>query len=132
VIRLRSEINDLQGQLAGLQRGNGSRSTAAIPTSKVPEVQLEYVRKEREVKYHEALFDMLSRQYEAARLDEARDAPVLQVLDSASYPDAKSSPNRISILLVGFLIGLIGSSTWVLLREYLQAKVAAASQSQAD
>ena len=132
VIRLRSEINDLQGQLAGLQRGNGSRSTAAIPTSNVPEVQLEYVRKEREVKYHEALFDMLSRQYEAARLDEARDAPVLQVLDSASYPDAKSSPNRISILLVGFLIGLIGSSTWVLLREYLQAKVAAASQSQAD
>ena len=55
---------------------------------------MEYVRKEREVKYHEALFDMLSRQYEAARLDEARDAPVLQVLDPASYPDTKSSPKR--------------------------------------
>jgi tyrosine-protein kinase Etk/Wzc len=75
VIRLHSEIDDLQGQLARMQKGSGTQPTMSIPTSKVPEVELEYVRKEREVKYHEALFDMLSRQYEAARLDEARDAP---------------------------------------------------------
>lgn len=117
VIRLRSEIADLQGQLGRLQRGNDSASIAAIPTSKVPELQLEYVRKEREVKYHEALFDMLSRQYEAARLDEARDAPVLQVLDPASYPDTKSSPKRMYYMLGGCLFGFIGSCIWQLIRE---------------
>lgn len=125
VVRLRSEIGDLQGQLSQLQRGKSSASIAAIPTSKVPELQLEYVRKEREVKYHEALFDMLSRQYEAARLDEARDAPVLQVLDSASYPDTKSSPKRSYYMAGGLLFGFIGSCIWVLVRERVHAVRAA-------
>ena len=121
VIRLRSEIDDLQGQLARLQRGSGKESTAAIPTSKVPELQLEYVRKEREVKYHEALFDMLSRQYEAARLDEARDAPVLQVLDAASYPDTKSSPKRSYYMAGGLAFGFIAGATWILIRPRIRA-----------
>jgi capsule polysaccharide export protein KpsE/RkpR len=120
VIRLRSEIDDLQGQLGRLQRGSNSKSTATIPTSKVPELQLEYVRKEREVKYHEALFDMLSRQYEAARLDEARDSPVLQVLDPASYPDTKSSPKRSYYMLGGLMLGFVGSCVWVLTRERIR------------
>jgi tyrosine-protein kinase Etk/Wzc len=121
VVRLHSEIDDLQGQLARMQKGSGTSSLTSIPTSKVPELQLEYVRKEREVKYHEALFEMLSRQFEAARLDEARDAPLVQVLDSASYPDAKSSPKRTLIVLGAFLFGLIVSCVWVLVREPLQA-----------
>jgi tyrosine-protein kinase Etk/Wzc len=116
VIRLRSEIGDLQGQLGRLQRGTASLSIATIPTAKVPQVQLEYVRKEREVKYHEALFDMLSRQYEAARLDEARDAPVLQVLDAASLPDTKSGPKRMYYMLAGIVFGFFGSCIWVLVR----------------
>jgi uncharacterized protein involved in exopolysaccharide biosynthesis len=117
VVRLRSEIDDLQGQLGRLQKGSGQSSVTGIPTSKVPELQLEYVRKEREVKYHEALFDMLSKQYEAARLDEARDAPVLQVLDSASYPDTKSAPKRSLIAIGGLLLGFIVGAVWVLARE---------------
>jgi tyrosine-protein kinase Etk/Wzc len=120
IIRLRSEIGDLEGQLSRLQDGSGNESAAAIPTSKVPELQLEYVRKEREVKYHEALFDMLSRQYEAARLDEARDAPVLQVLDPASYPDTKSSPKRSLYMLGGLVVGFLGSSIWVLVRDRIR------------
>jgi capsule polysaccharide export protein KpsE/RkpR len=119
VIRLRSEIDDLQGQLARLQRGSGKESTAAIPTSMVPGLELEFVRKEREVKYHEALFDMLSRQYEAARLDEARDAPVVQVLDPASYPDIKSSPKRSYYMIGGLVFGFFGSCAWVLTRDRL-------------
>jgi uncharacterized protein involved in exopolysaccharide biosynthesis len=121
VVRLHSEIDDLQGQLARMQRGSGEDSSISIPTSKVPALQLEYVRKEREVKYHEALFDMLSRQYEAARLDEARDAPVLQVLDAASYPDTKSSPKRMYIMLGGLVFGLLAGCVWVLIREHVHA-----------
>jgi tyrosine-protein kinase Etk/Wzc len=121
VIRLRSEISDLQGQLVRLQRGGGDKSTVTIPTSKVPEMQLDYVRKDREVKYHEALFEMLSRQYEAARLDEARDAPVLQVLDSATYPDTKSSPKRSYYMLGGLVFGFLSSSLWVLTRDRIRA-----------
>jgi tyrosine-protein kinase Etk/Wzc len=132
VIRLRSEIDDLQGQLAHLQKGNTASSVTSIPTSKVPQLQLEYVRKEREVKYHEALFDMLSRQFEAARLDEAREAPVLQVLDAASLPDTKSSPKRMFIMLGGLLVGIIVSSIWVLVREPIRTFRRSLAQGQAS
>lgn len=121
VIRLKSEIEDLQGQLARMQNGSGKGTAAAIPTSKVPQLQLDYVRKEREVKYHEALFDMLSKQYEGARLDEAHDAPVLQVLDTASFPDSKSSPKRMFIMLGGLFVGFLAGCIWVLARDRIQA-----------
>jgi len=120
LIRLKTEIEDLQGQLSRLHKGGGNESTAAIPTSKVPALQLDFVRKTREVKYHEALFEMLSKQYESARLDESRDAPVLQVLDPASYPDMKSGPKRMYIMLGGLIFGLIAGCVWVLVRDPLQ------------
>jgi len=131
VVRVRSEITDLQSQLSQLQRGGGKGQFATIPTSKVPELQLQYVRKLREVKYHETLFEILAKQYEAARLDEARDAPVLQIIDTASYPDQKSSPKRMLIMLGGLVLGLFAGCGWVLLRNsYLAGS--AASPSSAD
>lgn len=114
VLRLQGEIGNLQGQLARLQSGSGVGAGTGIPTSKVPAAALDYVRKEREVKYHETLFQMLARQYESARLDEAHDAPLLQVLDPASYPDTKSGPPRALIALLGLLLGLFGGCVWVL------------------
>ena len=130
VIRLRSEIGDLQVQLSRLQNGSGRESPAGIPTAKVPELQLEYVRKEREVRYHEALFEMLSRQYESARLDEARDAPLLQVLDPASYPDSKSGPKRSYIMFGGLVFGFLFGCVWVLLRDPIRALRASLAQSE--
>jgi uncharacterized protein involved in exopolysaccharide biosynthesis len=116
VIRLQSEIANLQGQLARMHSGSGQGAGTAIPTSKVPALALDYVRKEREVKYHEALFEMLARQYESARLDEAHEAPLLQILDPADYPDSKSGPPRMLIALGGLLLGLLAGCAWVLLR----------------
>jgi uncharacterized protein involved in exopolysaccharide biosynthesis len=118
LIRLRSEIADLQAQLGRLQQGQTSGIT--IPTSKVPAVQLDFVRKQREVKYHEALFEMLSRQYESARLDEAREAPALQVLDVASYPETKSSPRRTLVLIGAFLLGTVLGTTWIFVKDSVE------------
>ncbi len=87
----------------------------------VPELQLDYVRKEREVKYHEALFQILARQYETARLDEARNAPLLQVLDNPSYPEQKSSPHRMLIMLGGLIFGALIGCLSVLVRDYVEA-----------
>jgi uncharacterized protein involved in exopolysaccharide biosynthesis len=105
VVRLRSEIQNLRSQLTNLQQGGSVGAGGTIPTAKVPELQLQYVRAEREVKYHETLFEMLSRQYESARLEEAREGPMLQILDTASMPDTKSSPKRMLIILLGLLVG---------------------------
>ena len=120
VVRLHSEITDLESQLSRLENG-ATKQGEAIPASKVPALQLDFVRKEREVKYHEALFEMLARQLESARMDESRDAPLLQVLDHGSLPDRKSSPHRSLFALAGFIGGLFGGCMWVLAREYMQS-----------
>lgn len=120
VIRIQSEIADLNRQLAALQKGNVNPDSGAIPASEVPKLQLEYIRKQREVKYHEALFEALSKQDEAARLDESKDAPILQILDSASYPEEKSSPPRTLIILMGLLLGLALGTVYVLGRGHFQ------------
>lgn len=115
IIQLRSTISALQQHLSQLQSGNGGGDT--VPSSsKIPEVQLEYVRKARDVKYHETLFDILARQYEAARLDESHEAPLVQVLDEASYPDVKSGPHRMLLTLVAFIVGLLVGTVFVWLR----------------
>jgi len=120
VIRLHSEIADLEGQVNRLEVG-GINQGGAIPASKVPTLQLDFVRKEREVKYHEALFEMLAKQLEAARMDESRDAPLLQVLDHGSLPDRKSSPYRSLFALGGLVGGLLLGCIWVLIQEYMQS-----------
>jgi uncharacterized protein involved in exopolysaccharide biosynthesis len=76
----------------------------------VPEATLEYARKLRDVKYHETIFDILARQYELAKLDEAKQGAVIQVVDAATVPDRRTSPRRSLIVLVstffGFLLGI--------------------------
>lgn len=54
----------------------------------------DYLNRYRDFKYQETLFDLMSKQYELARLDEAREASVIQVVDAAVPPDRKSKPKR--------------------------------------
>jgi uncharacterized protein involved in exopolysaccharide biosynthesis len=121
VIRLQAEIDSLQQQLQNLQNGQEARQPGNInlPTAKVPELELEYVRKEREVKYHEVLFDLLAKQYEAARMDESREAPLLQVVDYAVIPDKRSGPPRTLLLIAGFFAGALVGSIWVLWKHFM-------------
>ncbi len=112
VQRVRSEISSLQAKAAQMEKG-AANGFGRPSTAQVPALELEYIRKARDVKYHEALFDIFAKQYEAARLDEAKDAP-LQILDSPTLPDTKSGPPRSVIAATGLMLGLIGSSAWIL------------------
>jgi tyrosine-protein kinase Etk/Wzc len=107
-VRIQEEINTLRNQLAVLEKDprNMQSSSTDFQAGRVPEVSLEYARKLREVKYHESLFDLLSKQYEAARIDEAKAAPIIQVIDRAVPPDAKSSPHRLFMTLGFGAVGL--------------------------
>jgi uncharacterized protein involved in exopolysaccharide biosynthesis len=64
----------------------------------------------REFQYHETLFDSLGKQYEAARLDEAKEAPLVQVVDRATPPEELNPKNRAWMVLFGTLsFGLFGA-----------------------
>ena len=115
------ELSSLRRQLAAAERsqvsGNGD---FAIPTARFPEAGLEYIRRLRDVKYHETLFDLLGKQMETARLDEARSAPLVQVLDPATTPDKKSYPHRSYVVIGSTLTAFVLVLLWVALGEFVR------------
>lgn len=64
----------------------------------------DYVSKYREFKYQETLFDLFSKQFEIAKMDEAREGALIQVLDAAQAPERKSKPKKATIAIVATLI----------------------------
>lgn len=116
---LKREIAALQGQLSATESNASNGSKLNIPGGKLPEDSLEYVRKLREVKYHESLYELFSRQYEAARIDEAKQAPVIQVVDRAITPDKANTPPRLAFILGGCVLGFLLSSLYVIAAVWL-------------
>ena len=125
VVRLGSEIAELKGQLSRLENSNtkGSLGDVMVPISKVPELTLEYVRRDREVKYNEALYELLLRQYESAKLDESRTAPLVQIVDTAVVPDTKSGPPRTLLVLLAMFAGGVLGIAWVTLPHMWERKM---------
>ena len=111
LLQAQEELSNLRAQLAKL---GGSEDTAAegllVPKGKVPEASLQYIRALRDVKYNETIFEILARQFEAAKLDEARQGALIQIVDPAVPPDKRSFPKRGFIVLgatvVGFIAGI--------------------------
>lgn len=107
------QLSGLRAQLALLEKQSGGTGDGLgdvqVPVGNVPEAGLQYVRRLRDVKYAETIFELLAKQYEAARLDEAKTAAVIQVLDPAIEPDRKSSPNRSLIILGTMALGFLGA-----------------------
>jgi tyrosine-protein kinase Etk/Wzc len=104
------ELAALRGQQAQMDaQSQGSYSDVGL--SSVPGAELDFVRASRELKYQEELYELLLKQYETARIDEAQDAPIVQVVESAIVPERKSSPKRtliaIGALLFGLLVGVV-------------------------
>jgi tyrosine-protein kinase Etk/Wzc len=117
-VRVATELQALRGQLRRLEQNDGSRSAGdpLIPVRSMPAAGMDYLRMMREMKYHETLMDLLTRQYEAAKVDEAKQAPVLQVVDLATPPDLKSGPQRTVITLLGLVSGAVCGAAAGLLR----------------
>jgi tyrosine-protein kinase Etk/Wzc len=115
VVRLKQEIVALRQQVGRLENDQQhlAPGDTELPAGRVPAEGLEYARKVREVKYHEAFYDLLSRQYEAARIDEAKSAPIIQVIDRATPPDKKSGPHRLLIMLGASIFGFCVGCLWV-------------------
>ena len=120
VIRLNSELRGLRAELARMESSQGGAPGSAVdlPVGRIPEAAVDYVRARRELKLQEMLLEGMLRQYEIAKLDEAREGPVLQQVDVAQVPDFKSKPSRTLIVLASTLLSLVFVSTWVIVRRY--------------
>jgi uncharacterized protein involved in exopolysaccharide biosynthesis len=103
--RVQEELESLRAQLAKLENGNRTEGSAQEQSGDRQQ-GLENIKVLREVKYYQMLYELLAKQYEAARLDEAKDASVIQVLDAAIEPERKFKPKRGVIVVAAGLGGL--------------------------
>jgi len=117
-LMVQQEIGGLRTELSRLEKTNRPASgDVFVPAGRVPEAGLEYVRRLREVKYYESVFELLAKQYEIAKMDEARDAAVVQVLDRAVQPERKSRPQRARIVIVTAILAFLAALLWALVRD---------------
>lgn len=103
--RAQQELTGMKRQLAAMDV-NGDRATGDLiaPKGKITQAGLDYARALREVKYREAMYELLTRQYEVARVDEARQGSLVQVVDPAVVPDRPGSYYRLWILIGGLVL----------------------------
>lgn len=113
VVIVKRQIEELRAQLARFTGNSNSVADLFVPKGKVPEAALDYVRKYREVKYRETIFQAIASQYQLARLDEARQGAEFQIIDYAVAPDKKSFPPRTLLTLLAGFLSFIGACGWV-------------------
>lgn len=113
--RLRHEITSMKRELTKLEGGDGEAKPAATNSG-----GFENLRRFRDVKFLERLTELLTQQFEAAKIDEAKDISIVQVLDKAVEPETKSRPKRTWIAVIAGLVGLILGLMFALACEQLE------------
>ena len=120
---LTSELTALRAELTRMESSTGSVTAGGtgsidIPVGKLPAAAIDYVRAAREVKFQETMMTSMLRQFEVAKLDEAKEGQSLQQVDVAVPPDRKSKPSRALIVLAATFVALLLSSLVVVWRKY--------------
>ncbi len=106
------ELSNLRTQLAKQQKDSPA-------TSAKVSAEGDYITKYREFKYHETLFELFSKQFELAKVDEAREGAVIQVLDAAQAPERKAKPKRAMVVIIAILASGFALFIFVLVRKML-------------
>ncbi len=128
--RTQQELEALRRELARIEgsspiTGVGKRETSGGSG-------LDNLGRLRDVKYYEFLYELLAKQYELARIDEAKDATIIQVMDKAIEPDRRSRPKRILIVVLSAFVALIVSVLSAFVLEAARAKKDPAQTSRLD
>jgi tyrosine-protein kinase Etk/Wzc len=108
-------LQDQLDQLAGSQHDAGSDIN--LSKGRVTGAGLEYLRRYRDLKYNETVFELLAKEFEVAKLDEAREGSIIQVVDAAVTPDKKSFPPRTLIVIGMTIFGFFVAAFWVFLQD---------------
>jgi uncharacterized protein involved in exopolysaccharide biosynthesis len=125
LILAKQQLSALQkhlNQLAGSENDTGS--DIILSKGRVTHAGLEYIRRFRDLKYNETVYELLMKGLEIAKLDEAREGEIVQIVDVAVPPDRKSSPHRLIIVLATTVLALFVAVFWVVTRQSLRRTLA--------
>lgn len=117
---LRARVEELKRQLEKMGGkdpslvSDGAKSDELYPPiRKLPLLGVQWADLYRRVKIQETLFELLNQQYELARIQEAKEIPVVRVMDEANVPEKKSFPPRSLLVLLLTSLSLVGGLGWV-------------------
>lgn len=119
--RAQEELQSMKRELARIEGSGGDRSgkTRENNGSGIDSLGLL-----RNLKYHETIYELLAKQFELSKIEEAKDSAVVQVMDKAIEPDRKSKPRRALIVLLSAFVALFVGILCAFVREAVaKAKV---------
>ena len=114
--RAEQELSSLRAELAKLENGRGAKPSD-VASADGTQSGIANIKLLRDVKYYQMLYELLAKQYEVARLDEAKDPSIIQVLDTAEEPERKFKPHRLLIVLLSTMFALFGAIGWAFVSE---------------
>jgi len=123
---VQARVNELQRKLndlgsAGTQGGSPDANALYPSIRKLPLLGVTYADLYRQTKIQETVYELLTQQYELAKVQEAKEIPTVKVLDPALVPTRKSYPPRGMIVILGTMLGITLAMGWVLAKTQWQA-----------
>lgn len=115
-----NQLSSMQQEANRMGDNNHSSAPSSLGLQDVASAGLDYLRAQHDLQYRQVLFDLLLKQYDVAKMDEAKDATVIQVVEPAIEPDRKSSPHRASIVILFAVWGALSSGLYLLLSNFVQ------------
>jgi capsule polysaccharide export protein KpsE/RkpR len=115
VAALKQQMEKVGGKGDDTPTDSGSSKDGIYPSiKKLPLLGVTWADMYRRTKVQEAVFEVLTQQYELAKVQEAKETPSVKVLDSANIPERRSFPPRILIVVLGALLSLGVGMGWIL------------------
>jgi len=116
--RVEETLRGLRAELAKMEGRGGQGHDPLMPTGRMAQIGTDYAKQLRDLKFNDVLSVLVLQQYEAAKLDEAKDATTIQVIDRAVPPEKKVKPQRAVMVILGVIIGFFLSIFAAFLMEY--------------
>ena len=128
-VMLKAKIEELQKQLESIEKNKGLQNNDSdsmhiekgsdfyLPFADLPRLGMRLMQLTREAKIQGKLFELLTAQYEMARIEEANDVDTIQVLDKAVAPEKKISPKRVRIILILTILSFLTAVTLIAIKE---------------
>ncbi len=113
-----SQLSSLEQEVSSLEQRGHPAGSLDLGLQDVAGAGMEFLRAEHELQYRQILFDLLLKQFDVARLDEAKDAAVVQVVEPAIAPDRRSAPKRGLTIMMFTLLGIVAACGYVFMTDY--------------
>jgi len=120
VVSLRRKIAEIKKQIKALEFGGSDSTYLNLPISEVPALKIQYAEIAGRLKVSESLYEILSEQYEQAKIVEKAVTPNVSILDRAYPPDLAIKPQKRKIVIFTFVLSLIFAVILVLILNYIE------------